>query len=167
MIISLPAIKRLRLSRQITLVWKENVLESGTTGVPFSVFVLPSAVWVWQVKLFKVNTGSVPQKIPSEAARPRPDQQHCWTGGSRLAWCRPHQVTASRGLPSRVRPPWRVGLSPVLSGPFLVWLGMTHCYHSSLPGLDIMIHRFLNLTSRWWQEVGSERKQVGSRRQQY
>lgn len=48
--------------------------------------------------------------------------------------------------------------------PFLVWLGMSHHYHSSLPGLDVMIHRLVNLTSRWQQEVGSGRRQGGSRR---
>lgn len=46
----------------------------------------------------------------------------------------------------------------------LVWLGMSHHYHSSLPGLDVMIHRLVNLTSRRQQEVGSGRRQVGSER---
>lgn len=63
LIISLPAIEKLSLSRQTTFVWKENVPERSTAGVPFSLFVFPSPAGAWQAELFRVNTGSRPQKM--------------------------------------------------------------------------------------------------------
>ena len=82
---------------------------------------------------------------------------------TRPGCCVPGAAPAGWTTPAGGPPP--ATSSPVLSAPFLVWLGVSHHYHSPLPGLDIMIHRLLNLTSRQQQEVGSGRKQVGSRRQ--
>lgn len=135
---------------------------------PFvSVFAFSSPACVWQAELFKVNTGSVPQKIMrvGSAAKTRQTSLGQEEAGLLSADLtrppRPRRGCSSRaGPPLWVGPPTGSPITCAVWSLFLVWLGMSHQAHSPLPCLDFMIHRLVNLTSRRQQEVGSCRKQV-------
>lgn len=167
-------IKRLSLSRQTTLVWKENVLEKSTPGILLSLFVFLSPAWVWQAKLFKVNTGSVLQKISGLVARQNLDQrkQACFMSTS-LGHCIPGAAPAGLVLSGRqgldlgaLHPSGsfsRVAQDESPLSPTTSWPGH---YGSYVPELDTQATTRDGVQKWYWAMSGEIRGPQGTRKEE-